>query len=235
MLQLCPISLMQLPALPRHMAPSILFSNRSSCTTWFACSLFHSQRPLRSTTAFALSQRAQLLALPLMCGLWIPGSAAWHTPGCTLGPTQAEKIPYVWLVCWAVGQGQPHKELLCNHTTLLLRANKTMGFHILSGVPAHSFPLMHAANTRGKQNESWVLQKLCPSNAPSSELDKEGRREAFSGKSLCRGEMPTVTRKSGNCCRNTSLEDPQTAPRSCPTTASHSGLDRGAQDCRLCL
>lgn len=72
---------MQLPALPHHMVPSVLFSNRSSFMVLIVFSFFHSQRSLHSTTASALGGQApQLLALPSMCGLWIPGNAAWHTP-----------------------------------------------------------------------------------------------------------------------------------------------------------
>lgn len=79
---------MQPPALPHHMLPLLLPSDRSSFMTWFVFSLYHSQRSLHSITASALSGRAgtALLALPLTCGLWTPGSAAWHTPGCTLEP-----------------------------------------------------------------------------------------------------------------------------------------------------
>lgn len=167
MLQLCPISLMQLPALPRHMAPSILFSNRSSCTTWFAFSLFHSQRPLRSTTAFALSQRAQLLALPSTCGLWIPGSAAWHTPGCTLGPATTSRENTICMVsvlgCGA--RAAPQRAALQPHHSAAY-GKQDNGISYPQWSPCSQFPFdacsQHQRKTEQELGSTEALSKQCP-------------------------------------------------------------------------
>lgn len=123
MLQLCPISLMQLPALPHHMVPSLLLSNRSLFHDLVCFQLllltripsqYHSLCPFRG--------QAHLLALPSMCGLWIPDSAAWHTPGCMLEPVRMSREKTTCTFCM-FGPGmqvaqqellfKPHKPLPC--------------------------------------------------------------------------------------------------------------------------